>query len=378
MSNIAERNRLRVLHLVPNFSGGGAEKQLSWLAASLQDLGIDVHLAYLREGANFGLARASSATFHRIPSCSNHDPTILLRLLALIHRLRPNIVQTWILNMDVFGGLAARMSGVPFVLSERSSALMYPVSWKVRLRDWVGRGADAVVANSQGGMEYWRPRTKASLHVIQNGLPMDQIRDVRPIEPGTLGLPGDAQLIVSAGRLSPEKNLPLLLDALDQVLPSHPKAIALLFGEGPLRRDVEERIRRSRHANQYRLPGFTHDLWRWIRSAKVVVSASLLEGNPNVILEAMAIGCPLIVSDIPQHREILDESMAMFCPTDSAPRFAAAIEQTLSNMAEAKARAAASQERSHAWSLDETARKYVHLYRSLAAQNGAAGGSFNR
>ncbi len=270
--------------------------------------------------------------------------------------------------MDILGGLAAKISGVPFVLSERSSALAYPGTWKNRLREWVGRGAVAIVANSQGGADYWRSRAKsAGLHVIRNGISLDRIRKVAPVEPRLWELPGDAQLIVFAGRLSPEKNLYTLLDALEQVLDRHREAVVLLFGEGPLRLEIEERIKHSRFPRRFYLPGFTHDLWGWMRSARVVVSISRFEGNPNVVLEAMAIGCPLVVSDIPQHREILDDSMAMFCRADSVQDVAAAIDATLSNTAAAEARADAAQGRAQAWSIEETARQYVRLYETLVS-----------
>jgi glycosyltransferase involved in cell wall biosynthesis len=355
---------------VPSFAGGGAEKQLGRVAGQLQKLDVEVHIGFIHSGVNAELALASNATLHAIPTLGNHNPVILAYILGLIRRTRPHIVQTWFQQMDILGGLAAHICNVPHVLSERSSGLAYPDTWKNRCRIWVGRTAAAIVANSQGGVGYWTSRTqeRASLHLIRNGLPLEDMQEIAPVRLGEWGLSGDAQVVLFAGRLSPEKNLFVLLEALDLVLDRHPTAVAVLFGEGPLLREIVKRIESSRFSERYHLWGYTQDLWRWIRSAKVVVSISRFEGNPNVVLEAMAIGCPLVVSDIPQHREILDESMAMFCREGSAGDAAAAIGETLSQGERARARMERARDRARIWSVGESASQYLRLYQALVEQ----------
>src|SRR6185436_12110902 len=92
---------------------------------------------------------------HRIEGLGNHDPRLLVRLVRLLRRARPDVVQTWLTQMDVLGGLAARLVGRPWILSERASALAYPPGLKIRLRERIGRTADAIVSNSAGGDRYW-------------------------------------------------------------------------------------------------------------------------------------------------------------------------------------------------------------------------------
>jgi glycosyltransferase involved in cell wall biosynthesis len=194
------------------------------------------------------------------------------------------------------------------------------------------------------------------------------MQEIAPMRLGDWGLPSDAELVLFAGRLSPEKNLFVLLEALDLVLDRHPKAVAVLFGEGPLLPEIAKRIQSSRFSGRYRLRGYTQELWRWIRSAKVVVSISRFEGNPNVVLETMAIGCPLVVSDIPEHKEILRESMAMFCREGSAGDAAVAIGETLSHRDLAKERMERARDRAQIWSVGESASRYLRLYQALVAQ----------
>jgi hypothetical protein len=136
----------RILHCIPTLESGGAERQLAYLARSLGERGVEIHIALLRGGANLERARASGATIHFLAHRSHHDPALLLRLLRLMDEVRPDVVQTWVPQMDVLGGLAALWRGIPLVVSERSSATNYPANWKNRLRQTIGRRAACIVA----------------------------------------------------------------------------------------------------------------------------------------------------------------------------------------------------------------------------------------
>jgi glycosyltransferase involved in cell wall biosynthesis len=350
-------------------AGGGAERQLSLLARELCRSGVDIHVAFVHAGVNLEAVQGSGATLHRIRSWGNHDPAIFIQVLALIRLVRPEIVHTWLRQMDILGGLAAKISGVPHVLSERSSHLAYEHSWKDWIRGRVGRGATAIVANSKGGIDYWTAQGRSyGLYLIRNGMPLDRIRETTLVETSKLGMGAEVELVVFAGRLSPEKNVHVIMDALDRVMELRPKLTALMFGEGPLRREIEQRIERFRYRERYRLMGFSQELWSWMRVAKLVVSIGQFEGNPNVVLEAMVIGCPLVISDIPSHREILDDSTATFCNGGSASEVGTAINEVLSNPVLAKMRADAARQRAETGSIEKAAREHLHLYEVLASR----------
>jgi glycosyltransferase involved in cell wall biosynthesis len=365
---------LRILHLIPNFTGGGAERQLALLAPELCRLGLEVHIAFGQLGvnseANLDLISRSDIKLHRIPSLTNYDPTILLRILRVIRLVRPDLIQTWILQMDVLGGLAAILAGVPFVLSERSSTLMYPRTWKYWLRTQVGQRASSIIANSEGGAAYWKPRT-TRIAVIRNGLSLDLIKNASPADLASLGFPTGARLILFAGRFSAEKNIDVLVRALDKVLVEKMDCIALLFGAGELQSNIQSRVGMARARDRIRLLGYTNELWSWMRRASAFLSISRFEGNPNAVLEAMAIGCPLVVSDIPQHREILDDSTALFCDPNSVEDVAVAISKALSNPAAAAARAEVARQKTTEWSVKEAAGRYFQLYNTVLSEREA-------
>jgi glycosyltransferase involved in cell wall biosynthesis len=106
-----------------------------------------------------------------------------------------------------------------------------------------------------------------------------------------------------------------------------------------------------------------------MKRADTLVSTSLFEGSPNVVLEAMACACPLVVSDIPAHRELLDEETAILVDPHNPRSVADGILQALSDRSAAARRAAAAQMRVQRYSLASVARQYRDLYQDLLTQH---------
>jgi glycosyltransferase involved in cell wall biosynthesis len=354
---------LRVLHVIPSFAGGGAERQLAMLAHPLVRRGVDVHIAHVHDGPNLSLATSSGATLHMLGVRRNHDPRTLTRLIALIRHVQPDVVQTWLLHADVFGGTAARLCGVPWVLSERCSGPMYEHGLKFRLRKWLGRGATAVVANSERGVTYWRSAGFAG--------PAQVIRNIVVVpahverQAGASATEGD--LILGIGRLSEQKNWTGFLAALEAVFAERARLRAVVLGEGPLQGALQARIDASPALQgRVQLAGYADDVGEWLRRASMLVSLSHYEGTPNAVLEAMAARCPVVVSDIAEHREIADAASALFAPLDAPATAAQAIERVLADPAGAEQRAHSARQRVEGLSGASAADQYVQLYRSLA------------
>lgn len=361
--------RLRVLHCIASMSGAGAERQVALLAQGLVAAGQEVHVALLRAaGPNLSRMVHSGAAVHNLPCYGHHDPRLVIAMIRLIRRIRPDLVHTWLPLMDVVGGLACRATGTPWVLGERNSGSSYPGTWKMRSRRLLAFGARRVVANSRAGTAYWRSQLPASrLAVIPNAVPHEELERVAARGDWPFDGPAPDRLILYAGRFERQKNVLTLVEALARLRPA-PDTRAVLFGEGPLRTAVEALVREAGIAPWVVIAGYQHDLWAWIKRADVLVSISDHEGMPNIVLEAMACGCPLVVSDIDEHREILDEASALLVPPRDPEAIAAAIRQTVVRTPPVAARAERARTRSAAWSRAAAAAAYVALYREALAR----------
>jgi glycosyltransferase involved in cell wall biosynthesis len=364
-----------VLFLVPTLKAGGAERQLCYLAQSLVRLGARVGVAYYHEGVHLAKLKASGAVLYPLGGGDNYDVRLALRILCAIRRFRPAIVQTWLTQMDILGGLAAMATRRPFIISERTTSEFYLPHWKNRLRDGLGKRASAIVANSDGGIDYWRRQTipgAVPLRVIPNAVPYDEINRAQPVGDDQVAQMPFRDLILVVGRLIDSKNLDTMLPALRAVLDSRRDSVAVFLGEGPELARVREYAARVGLAERMRAVGFTDDVYSWMKRASVFLSLSRYEGNPNTVLEAAASEVPLVISDIAAHREILDDESAWFVPVDDAAAAAQALCRVLDGAPEVPVKRARARERVASRSSDALAADYLQLYREvLAAGPGA-------
>ena len=316
-------------------------------------------MATLRGGVFEG-ELAPSAVRHRIPNRGPRDVRIPLRLARLIDDVQPDLVQTWLSMMDIHGGLAALLRKRPWIGSERNSALAYGPRITNVLRALVLPRADALVANSHGGLALWKRAAGRQMQlVIPNAVRV-------PPAMGPASRNGHP-LIVFAGRLSPEKGLTTLLRAIAEARRTIPVG-AMICGEGPMLPKLQAAARTLALGGAVTFPGHVVDIPSVLRRADVYVSNSIVEGMPNAVQEAMACGTPLVVSDIPAHREILDDASALLVAGDDPRAVAAAIVDCVRDPGAAQARAAEAQRRTAAWPPESIAARFDALYHQLLEQ----------
>lgn len=157
------------------------------------------------------------------------------------------------------------------------------------------RQADLVLAPSEAAKKDVRRFRSAEIEVLPSGVAVPDTLPELPVRK-QLGLPENARVLLSMGRLHPDKNLFLLMDAFARVARAVPESILVLVGEGPLRARLEHRARELRLADRIRFVGAVpHDqVWNWYVAADLLVSTSIRETQGLVFLEAMHCGKPII------------------------------------------------------------------------------------
>ncbi len=369
-----QKSHMRILHLCPSLAGGGAERQLCYLSRELGRRGHLVDVAVLNSGPNIDLLSGAqnvhlhllgpdNVVVHGGPSLRNYNPLLFTRISALLRRLRPDIVQTWISQMDVLGGLAALSRRVPWVVREPASSLMYADGGiKVALRSWLARTASLIVANSDAGSNYWGSISSSIRRiVIRNGVPLSEL-DCAP-RLSDLDIEAGKQLILYAGRFDREKNIERTATAIREAV-MHSPAQAIICGAGPLKPAIEKIIEPV--GSKIKLWPYQRELWSLMKRADVFVSVSHNEGSPNTVLEAMGCRCPLVVSDIPAHREILSPSSAEFVHSQSSDSIAEGILRVLANQQLTQKRVQEAYLRAKQLSVEEMTTRYESAYRSVS------------
>lgn len=357
---------MKILHCIPTLECGGAERQLSYLSPELARRGHEVHVTFLRGGVNLERLCRSHVHLHQLKARSKYDPLLLWQLDRLIRKIRPDIIQTWLINMDILGGLAALSKRMTWVLRESSCARIGHNTFKRNLRQRLGKKAQAIIANSNGGVCYWRMRGyKGKDFLIPNCLPLEEISaEELACLPG-MGKYSGENFVLYAGRmLDEEKNVEKLILSLFNINQKI-KIKAALCGDGPERVRLAELINKNGYKDRIYLPGIVNNVWGVMKRADVFVSVSHYEGRPNSVLEAMACGCPLVVSDIPAHREFLDERCAVLVDPQNVEAIAQGIRMVLENLESAGARAEVARAKVGAWSIPAIANQYEQVYQDI-------------
>jgi glycosyltransferase involved in cell wall biosynthesis len=312
-----EPMRTALLYL-PQLKVGGAEISLLRLAQGLRVRGMEVAFVVHRGDAE---ARALAGDIEVVSLDADRTLSAATRLVRVLRRRRPDVLVSALTHSNIVAAVAARWAGgaTRVVLTEHA-----PVSsmrWldpsaryraTLRLMPWAYRLADAVVAVSQGVRDDFAPRlakgTRARLEVIPNPVLR---RDWNSLAHEAVDDPwfgaDAAALVLSVGRLSPEKNFAGLIRAFAGVRMPMQTRLAII-GEGPERPALQALIDELGLGQRVRLLGQRANPYAYMRRARVFVLASLFEGFGNVLIEAMACGTPVISSDCPVGpREILGD-----------------------------------------------------------------------
>ena len=152
-------------------------------------------------------------------------------------------------------------------------------------------------------------------------------------------------MIVWAGRLDPVKNLETFVKVIARVR-ARREVSALVLGDGPARPAVERLAAELRLQCVVRFFGWAENVVGCLKSADLLLFPSRTEGAPNVVLEAMASGCPVVASDVPGCAELIDAGRTgLLCPPDDVAGFARAVARLLDDRRAAKRLATAARER---------------------------------
>lgn len=248
----------------------------------------------------------------------------LCRLRQAIRQTAPDVVISFMDRTNVLTIMATRGLGVPVVISERAVPRCQPIgrAWNL-LRSWTYPLADRLVVQTESVLEFFSPAVRARGRVIPNPV----VPIPTPAMPRSHG-----HRIAAVGRLGEEKGFDLLLKAFSVVAARHPDWSLVIWGEGPLRRELTA-IRDSLGLSErISLPGRTEDVWAALASVDLFVLPSRYEGFPNALCEAMASGLPVIATDCPEGPRaiVIDGVDGLLVPPEDVDALAAALDRLLS------------------------------------------------
>lgn len=306
----AERGPPRVLVVSDEMEVGGSQRQITYLLDGLDQAGWRPELAFFRNRSF--LVDQLRIQVHHLPKRRRIDIGFMWRYLQLLRHGRYDVVHAFSLTAELYTALACMALRRPpkLVASVRGLYLLQP-DWFWRIKRWILGRADAVIANARAGAHAASEKASIPLShfdVIANGVPMPARLDTAERERlrQALGAPDNRRFGLFVGRLVREKNPSCLLRALAQIDPGQRPWIAMA-GDGPLREQVERQRDQSGLRDDVALLGERADASALMQAADFLVLPSSFEGMSNVLMEAMAVGCPIIASDAGGNVELIDD-----------------------------------------------------------------------
>jgi glycosyltransferase involved in cell wall biosynthesis len=333
----------RLAFFLPGLYDGGAERIMLNLANGITSRGYPLDLVLARaEGPFMDQIPASVRLVNLNASRVVTSPPALIRYLQ---RERPTALLS-ILYANYIAAWTKRLGGVPVrvILAEHntlSSAVKGSSELRLRLfpslARWFYPWADGIIAVSQGVAEDLSKSTKVPrerIQVIYNPIVTPDLfeKSKAPIEHPWFK-PGEPPVLLAVGRLTRQKAFDILIQAFAQVRKNHPVRLMIL-GEGEERLALETMIRECSLEKDINLPGFLPNPYPYMAHAAAFVLSSRWEGLPTVIVEAMALGIPIISTDCPSGpREILlNGKYGQLVHVDDPFALAAAITKTLTSI----------------------------------------------
>ncbi|MYM82948.1 glycosyltransferase [Duganella sp. FT50W] len=375
--------RVKVLHIIVGLNVGGAEMMLLRLVTANPNTIAETVVVSLTElGVVGAMLRERGVAVHTLGlSSARQVPLVAARLIALIRRNRPAIVQTWMYHADLLGGVAARLAGVKRVIwgvrttdigAGQGNRRTVAVRWLCARLSGIVPSVIVCAAEASRQLHVALGYCAARMEVIPNGF------DLQRLQPGPesdvslrqeLGLPPEQPVVGCVGRFHPVKDHENFVHAAGLLLQRFPSARFLLVGRdcdtgnAQLMAWLEQAGARGRFV----LLGQRDDIPRCLAAMDIFCLSSRSEGFPNVVGEAMAMRRPCVVTDVGDAAYLVG-GQGVVVPKENAAALAAGLGQLLSLSAAERAQLG---QRAHEriaahFTIERTRERFAGLYARLS------------
>jgi glycosyltransferase involved in cell wall biosynthesis len=301
--------RIRLLALIESRIISGPARNLIEFIPLGRSVGIETIVAtFLRgESENFFTKSLKDLSIPMLPVYEHgpYDLSTIQKLKRLVCKVKPDIFQTHAVKSHFLTRLSGLPHEIPWIAFHHGYT---STSWRTgfynELDRWSLKAAAQVVTVSRASREQLRTRgvNVSKIRVIHNAVSAGyQAENLDTSCFGalraSLGIPAGQKVILSVGRLSKEKDQEFLVEALSELRGRFSPHL-LIVGDGPERKAIIKRVRLLGLTNRVTITGLQEHVGAFYSLADVVVISSRSEGSPNVLLEALAVGVPLIATAV--------------------------------------------------------------------------------
>jgi len=332
---------MKALLFIPQLDRGGPDRVFSELALGLPTAGVDIELLVQSSGGYYWdrLPTSIEKSVLSFDSRSAAKSFPVMSFSEHVRKSKPDVVLCTLRSLLTASAASImRRVSVPIVIRPanhltrnglelmRKSPIKHGVSWLANIATL--HSAAQVICQSQDLYRDFRrygvPRRRLTVVGNPIELPSDDRRAALVNQSRLEGSPA----LVAIGRLMPQKGFDVLIDAVALLRDRLPTITLRIFGEGPDHAALEQRIQMRNLVGRVSLEGFCGDVERPLVGADFLVSSSRYEGFPNVILEALSWGTPVVATDCPGGTSelVIEGKTGWLCRPESATSLADCLE----------------------------------------------------
>ncbi|MFH0785253.1 MAG: glycosyltransferase [Pseudomonadota bacterium] len=374
----AAMERVRMATFIDDFCAGGTQRWLTHILKGLQGRGYD-HKVFVVRNIVDPYFLQEARKYAEIVILG--EPALwcvhgLIRTFCSLRSWQPHVVQTLLPSSDMIGRILGRLAKVPVIVSSIRGRNVDKPRWQRWLDRRTAVLADRVIFNAKDAILPALAHegvVREQVIYIPNGVERT-VPDKLPVTVRReLGIPEKSRIIGAIGRLHPSKGHQDLISAFARLAAEMPDIFLLIVGEGELRLKLEKQAKDSNLGDRILFAGCRSDIADLLSIMDVFVHPSHWEGMPNALMEAMAIGKPIVASGIDGIRALIAEGQTGFLVhPGSAEEIAAQVRRLLAdrNLA-GKLGESAAQRMKERFGLVRMINAYDDLFKALLRQKTA-------
>ncbi len=286
----------KIVFVIGVLSNGGAERVISILANEMSNKGYDVHIITIYEEKNDYIEdyRISIYTIkHNKSNKLLRGIDIIKGLRQYLRQINPDVVVSFVAKVNIYTIISNMFMSNKLVVSERNDPYQNPENRLLRtFRNFLYRYVDGIVFQTRDAKGYFSKSIQRKSTIIPNPIKPNLPYWSKENKPSN-------KKIITACRLSRQKNLPMLINAFNNIKKDYPNIELYIYGIGSMKRELESMIENLNLTDCVKLPGFSNNIHQEMANASLFVISSNYEGISNSMLEALAIGVPVISTDSP-------------------------------------------------------------------------------
>ncbi|MBN1535264.1 MAG: glycosyltransferase [Anaerolineales bacterium] len=308
-----------------------------------------------------------------------HEARVILRTMDVVHVHQPFLSGSLALRY-------CRPRGIPIVFTNHTRYDLYAKAYLPGLPEAIGetaleaylpsfcRACDMVISPSPSVKKILEKlKVSTPIEVVPNGVDLHPFETItNPVERSSLGFSPDDILLIYTGRLGPEKNLSFLLRCFAGIVKAYENIGLLLVGDGPERENLMDLVSHLGVKKRVQFFGMVpyQDVRRYLAMADLYTTASITEVHPLSVIEAMAVGLPVLGINSPGVGDIVQDGVSGCLAQDNdMAAFTAKMAKMITDNDMRKKMGIAAKERSQNYSINKTCQIMIEKYQQVVEQS---------